>query len=71
MEARKTKDLLSTFYQQVTYGIRYGISLHSVWVSCSGSVLSQDLAHPQPIGEHWREMLCKHCSAVAKTVVCY
>ena len=56
--------------------IWYGISLWSVWVSCPGSVPSQDLAHPQPTGEggNFGEtalMLWEHCSAGAKTLVCY
>ena len=56
--------------------IWYGISLWSLWVSCPGYVPSQDLAHPQPTGEGGNAgeralTLCEHCSAIAKTLVCY
>lgn len=44
---------------------QYGISLWPVSVSCPTSVPSQILAYPQC--DKKALMLCKHCSAVAKT----
>jgi len=72
------------FLQIEHYVIWYRISLWSFWVSCPRSAPSQLLVSPPNClcmpcllagwGPSWKKevlMLCSHCSAITKTLVCY
>lgn len=50
----------------------YVTSLWPVWVCCAGSVPAQLLVHWQNSGKSWIVLgSMKHCSAAARTLVCY
>lgn len=79
-ESNMEKSLLPTFIPILSSDcwadtIWSRISLWSVWVSCDGSVPSQDLLHCQcGTMENVVEtvmMLCQCCTAVAKALGCY
>lgn len=56
----------------VGFIICYGVSLWSVWVSCTGCAHSKLLVHSQPSGLEERKVmtLCKHCSTEFEASVC-